>query len=103
MFFAASYHAVGAVSEGHLFVIVATAFWTCGSNPFLNLTTKVFGSVYLDSAIKSRNRVGIDRAEFFVEFGLEVIPIQELSIALIFFFPSKNTSSPFSCSSQLHI
>ena len=54
-FLAASYHAVGAVSEGHPFAIVVTSFWIYRSRPFLNLTTKVFGSMYLDSMIKSRN------------------------------------------------
>ena len=52
MLLAASYHAVGVVLEGCPFVIVATAFWICRSRPFLNLTTKVFGSVYPDSTIK---------------------------------------------------
>ena len=40
---AALYHAVGAVSEGHPFAIVAMALCICGSKPLLNLTTSVLG------------------------------------------------------------
>ena len=45
MFLAALYHTVGAMLEGHPFVIVATTFCICGSKPLLNLTTNIFGSV----------------------------------------------------------
>src|ERR1700735_497445 len=53
-FLAASYHAVGTMSEGLPADIVATAFWICGFSPLLNFTTKVFGSVYPASAIRSK-------------------------------------------------
>ena len=43
----ASYHAIGAVSEGRPFAIVAMAFCICGSKPLLNLTTRTLGSVRL--------------------------------------------------------
>src|SRR5882757_2149216 len=54
-FLAASYQPVGKMSEGLPAAIVATAFWICGFSPLLNFTTKVFGSVYPASAIKSKN------------------------------------------------
>ena len=43
------------------------------------------------------------RAKFFAELQLEVIPVQELSVSFIVFFPFKDTGSPFGCSLRFHI
>ena len=42
-------------------------------------------------------------AEILSEFCSEFIPVEELGVSSVFFFPSKNPSSPFSGSSRFHV